>query len=171
MDKEIFERRPGLRGVVKMERSLIIIKPDAVNRSIIGEIIHRFERRGLKLVAIKMDHLSNEILDEHYSHLKDKPFFPRIRKFMKSAPSILMVIEGNNVVEIIRKMAGVTHGGEANPGTIRGDYSLSIQNNIVHASDSVEAAEKEIKRFFKKEEIFSYEKIDSSMIYSDDEIE
>jgi nucleoside-diphosphate kinase len=154
-----------------MEQTLIIIKPDAVNRSIIGEILHRFERKGLKLIGMKMEHLKEKVLDEHYSHLCDKPFFPRIRDFMRCAPAVLLVIEGNNAVDVIRKMAGVTHGGEADPGTIRGDYSLSIQNNVIHASDSVESAKEEVKRFFKEEEIFSYEKIDSSMIYSDDELQ
>jgi len=152
-----------------MEQTFIIIKPDAVNRSIVGDILSRFERRGLKIVAMKMEHLSEKILDEHYSHLKNKPFFPRIRSFMRCAPSVLLVIEGNNAVEVVRKMAGVTHGGEAMPGTIRGDLSLSIQNNVVHASDSVDNAKAEVKRFFSDKEIHHYEKIDSTMIYSDDE--
>jgi nucleoside-diphosphate kinase len=153
-----------------MEQTLIIIKPDAVNRSIVGDIVSRFERKGLKVVAMKMEHLSEDVLDEHYSHMKDKPFYPRISAFMRAAPSVLLVIEGNNAVEVVRKMAGVTHGGEADPGTIRGDYSLSIQNNVVHASDSVENAKTEVKRFFDTKELHSYEKIDSSMIYSEDEI-
>ena len=153
-----------------MEQTFIIIKPDAVNRSIVGDIVSRFERKGLKIVGMKMEHLSEDILDEHYSHLKDKPFFPRIRDFMRAAPSVLLVIEGNNAVDVVRKMAGVTHGGEAEPGTIRGDFSLSIQNNVVHASDSVENGKAEIKRFFDAKEIHSYEKIDSTMIYSSDEM-
>ena len=152
-----------------MEKTLIIMKPDAVNRSIIGDITSRFERKGLKIVGLKMEHLSEEVLEEHYNHLKGKPFFPRIQKFMRSAPSVIMVIEGNNAVNVVRRMAGVTHGGEAEPGTIRGDFSLSIQNNVVHASDSVSAAEQEVKRFFKPSELHSYEKIDSTMIYSEDE--
>lgn len=158
------------KEVIRMERTLVIIKPDAVNRSVVGEIIHRFERRGLKIIGMKMEHLSEDVLEEHYSHLKDKPFFPRIKTFMRAAPSVLMVIEGNNAVAVVRKMAGVTHGAEAEPGTIRGDYSLSIQNNVVHASENLKEAEKELKRFFGSDEMFSYEKIDSGMIYSEDEM-
>ncbi len=152
-----------------MEQTLIIMKPDAVNRSIVGEIMNRFERKGLKIVGMKMEHLSDELIEEHYSHLTDKPFFPRIKQFMQTTPSILLVLEGKDVVEVVRKMAGVTYGIEALPGTIRGDYSMSIQNTIIHASDSKETAEKEVKRFFKKNEMFSYEKIDLEMIYAEDE--
>jgi nucleoside-diphosphate kinase len=154
-----------------MERTLIIIKPDAINRGLIGEVVHRFERKGLKIVGMKMVHLSEKILEEHYSHLASKPFFSSIKKFMRSAPSILMVLEGRKVVDVVRKMAGVTEGTEALPGTIRGDFSLSLQNTIIHASDSVETAKKEIKRFFADSELFEYEKIDSEMIYSDTEKE
>lgn len=152
------------------EQTLIIIKPDALNRTVVGEIIHRFERKGLKIVGMKMTHLTEDVLEEHYSHLKDKPFYPILMKFMQAAPSLLMILEGNNVVEVVRKMAGPTHGAEADAGTIRGDYSLSNQNNVVHASDSVENAEKEIKRFFKPEEIFDYKRIDTEMIYSEQEL-
>ncbi len=154
-----------------MQQTLVIIKPDGVNRGIIGEIIHRFERKGLKIVGIKMEHLSDTKLDIHYEHHKGKPFFERLKKYMKSAPTILMILEGNNVVEVVRHMAGPTRGYEALPGTIRGDYSLSQSNNIVHASDSVESAEAEIKRFFKPDEIFSYKKIDWEMIYAEEERE
>ncbi|MCL5795267.1 MAG: nucleoside-diphosphate kinase [Patescibacteria group bacterium] len=154
-----------------MQQTLVIIKPDGVNRGIIGEIIHRFERKGLKIVGMKMEHLSDTKLDIHYEHHKGKPFFERLKKYMKSAPTILLVLEGNNVVEVVRHMAGPTRGYEALPGTIRGDYSLSQSNNIVHASDSVESAEKEIKRFFKSDELFSYKKIDWEMIYAEEERE
>ena len=152
-----------------MEQTLVIIKPDAVNRSLVGEILHRFERKGLKIVTMKMEFLKDETLEEHYSHLKDKPFFKGIVKFMKSTPTILMVLEGSNCVEVVRKLAGPTYGVEAPAGTIRGDYSLSMQNTIIHASDSKENAEEEINRFFKKEEIHSYDKIDFEMIYAEDE--
>ena len=151
------------------ERTMIIFKPDAVNRTITGEIIHRFERKGLKIVGMKMAHLSEDLLNEHYSHLRDKPFFPKLVKFMRTCPSLLMVLEGNNAVNIVRMMAGETHGGKALPGTIRGDYSLSTQCNAVHASESVEAAENEIKRFFSDDEIFEYNRIDTEMIYAEDE--
>ena len=118
-----------------------------------------------------MDHLSNEILDMHYEHHKDKPFFEKLKNFMRSAPSLLIVLEGNNAIEIVRKMAGPTRGYEADPGTIRGDYSMSQQHNIIHASDSDESAEKEIKRFFSEKEIFPYKRVDWEMIYAVDERE
>lgn len=152
-----------------MEKTLVIMKPDAVNRGIVGEVLHRFERKGLKIVGMKMTHLKDEILDVHYAHHKDKPFFERIKNFMKSAPSLLIVLEGNDAIEVVRKMAGPTKGSEALPGTIRGDYSMSTQNNIVHASDSKKTAEEEIWRFFNEDEIFPYQRIDWEMVYSVDE--
>ncbi|VVC00558.1 Nucleoside diphosphate kinase [uncultured archaeon] len=154
-------------GIV--EKTLVILKPDAINRALVGEVIHRFEDKGLKIVAMKMEHLSEKVLDEHYSHLASKPFFPEIKKFMRRSPSILLVLEGRKVVDVVRKMAGVTEGIDAAPGTIRGDYSLSIQNTIIHASDSAEASQKEIKRFFRESEIFGWSRIDTEMIYSSSE--
>ena len=151
------------------ERTLIIIKPDGVNRCMVGEIVHRFERKGLKIVGMKMSHLDEDVLGEHYAHHKGKPFYKGLIKFMMHTPSLLMVLEGNHVVDIVRKMSGETHGAKALPGTIRGDYSLSNQANIVHASDSVETAKKEIKRFFRDNEIFDYGRIDTEMIYGEDE--
>lgn len=153
------------------EKTLVIIKPDALNRSLVGEIIHRFERKGLKIVGIKMTQLNDEILKEHYGHLADKPFFPRIAKFMKSWPVIVAVIEGLEAVESVRLITGETMGRKADAGTIRGDFSMSIQANIVHASDSVENANKEIKRFFKDEELYSWERIDLEVVYAEDERE
>ena len=152
-----------------MERTLLIFKPDALNRALVGEILHRFERKGLKIVGMKMMYLDDDLLDEHYSHLKDKPFFPRIKKFMKSAPSILCVLEGNNVITVVRNLVGVTRGYEASSGTIRGDYSLSGQCNVVHASDSIVASDIEIARFFKDNELFNYEKVDLNFVYAEDE--
>lgn len=154
---------------MKIERTLVIIKPDAVNRYLIGEIISRFERKGLKIVAIKMSHLKDDILKEHYSHLKDKPFFEGIKKFMSHSPSVLLVLEGLDAVNVVRKLAGETHGAKAMPGTIRGDLSISTQSNVIHASDSYETAKIEIKRFFNDNEIYDYEKIDSEILYAEDE--
>lgn len=156
---------------LKMERTLIIIKPDAMNRTIVGEIIHRFERKGLKIIGMKMAHLTEKQLHEHYAHLKGKPFFPMLVEFMQETPTILMVLEGVGVVEICRNLCGATHGAKALPGTIRGDYSVSTQSNVVHASESPKFAEEEIKRFFSKEELFTYEKIDSEILYSESELE
>jgi nucleoside-diphosphate kinase len=149
------------------EKSLIIIKPDAVQRNLVGEIIARFERKGLKIIGMKMMSLENTALEEHYAHIKDKPFFPGIRDFMKSCPVIVMAVEGINAISAIRLIVGPTKAWEANAGTIRGDFSLSTQSNIVHASDSVEGGEIEVKRFFVKEELFEYKKIDTDFIYAE----
>lgn len=147
------------------ERTLVILKPDALQRNILGEIISRFEKKGLKIVGLKMANLSDKLLDEHYAHHKDKPFFQELKEFMKSSPVILMVLEGLEAIKVVRKMAGLTKGTEAEMGTIRGDFALGTTKNIVHASDSKETAEKEIKRFFDKNEIFDYQKITDKFIY------
>jgi nucleoside-diphosphate kinase len=148
---------------------MVIVKPDAVNRALIGDVISRFEKKGLKVVGLKMEHLSEEILKAHYAHHAKKPFFEGLKKFMQKAPAVLMVLEGNEAVEVVRHMAGETAATKALPGTIRGDLALSMQSNIVHASDSAETAKEEIKRFFKKEELHSYTKIDSDVLYAEDE--
>lgn len=152
----------------KEERTLIIIKPDGLQRSLVGEITRRFERKGLKIVGIKMMKLGDAIIEEHYAHHKEKPFFPTIKNFMKSAPVIIMALSGINAISAVRLIVGPTRGHEADAGSIRGDFSISGQSNIVHASDSKESAEKEIKRFFKDEEIFEYKKQDFDYIYSDE---
>ncbi len=153
-----------------LERTLVIIKPDAVNRGLIGEIIHRFERKGLKIIGLKMVHLKDKELEEHYAHHRGKPFFKHLVEFMKLSPTVLMVLEGNEAISVVRKMAGPTFGVEAPPGTIRGDFSMSISHNIVHASDSPQTAKEEIKRFFKKSELFPYERIDWSILYSEEDL-
>lgn len=149
------------------EKSLIIIKPDAVQRNLIGEIISRIERKGLKIIGMKMININDALLDEHYSHIKDKPFFPGIRDFMKSCPVIVMAVDGINTVSALRLLVGPTKAWEANAGTIRGDYSLSTQSNIVHASDSIENGEIEVTRFFDLSELFNYKKIDTDFIYAE----
>ncbi len=149
------------------EKSLIIIKPDAMQRNLIGEIISRVERKGLKIIGTKMMSVEDAVLEEHYGHIKDKPFFPGIRDFMKSCPVIVLAIEGINAVSALRLLVGPTKAWEANAGTIRGDFSLSTQSNLVHASDSIENGEIEVKRFFAPEEIFKYEKIDTDFIYAE----
>lgn len=149
------------------EKSLIIIKPDAVQRNLVGEVISRLEKKGLKIVGMKMMSIEDALLEEHYAHIKDKPFFPGIRDFMKACPVIVMVVEGINAVSALRLIVGPTKAWEANAGTIRGDFSLSTQSNIVHASDSIEAGVIEVKRFFANEEIFEYKKIDTDFIYAE----
>lgn len=153
------------------ERTLVIIKPDALQRNLLGEIIRRFERKGLKIAGLKMMQLGDVLLDEHYSHHKDKAFFAGLKNFMKSAPVTVIVLEGLESVKTVRFICGPTLGREADAGTIRGDFSMSQQLNIVHASDSVESAEKEIYRFFNNDELFDYPKIDFDFLYSEDEKE
>jgi len=152
-----------------IEKTLIIVKPDAINRALLGEIIHRFERKGLKIVAMKMIHLKDSLLEEHYAHIKDKPFFAGVRKFMQASPTVVMILEGFEAVEVVRLMCGPTKASIASAGTIRGDYALSVQSNVVHASDSKEAAVQEIKRFFKSDEILKYDKIDFEILLAPDE--
>lgn len=150
------------------ERSLIIIKPDAIQRSLVGNIITRFENKGLKIIGMKMMHLSDVLVEDHYSHVKDKPFFPRIKRFMTSSPVIVMAVAGIKAIDSIRIIVGTTKSYEAAAGTLRGDLALSMQSNVVHASDSVENAKIEINRFFEESEIVDYDKIDTQYIFSDD---
>jgi nucleoside-diphosphate kinase len=152
---------------MKYEKSLVIIKPDAIQRNLVGDVIGRLEKKGLKIVGLKMMSIEDALLEEHYAHIKDRPFFPGIRDFMKSCPVIVVAIEGINVVSALRLIVGPTKAWEADAGTIRGDFSLSTQSNIVHASDSVEAGEIEVKRFFNSEEIFEYKKIDTDFVYAE----
>ena len=151
------------------EKTLVLIKPDAIQRGLIGEIIGRFERKGLKLVGIKMMTASDELLSEHYSHLTDKPFFPSLAKFMKSSPIIAMVWEGLEVVDAVRLLCGITKARSAEAGSIRGDLAMSVSCNVVHASDSVENAKKEVERFFKEEELHNYAKSEYEHVYAEDE--
>jgi len=153
-----------------MERTLILIKPDALQRGLIGEITSRFEKKGLKLTAMKMMNLKGDVIEEHYSHLVDKPFFPRIKEFMQSSPAIAQCWEGVEVVEAVRIIAGITKSRAADAGTIRGDLGMSFQCNVVHASDSVENAELEVKRFFNEDELFEYKKNSMTDIYAEDEL-
>ena len=152
-----------------MEKSLIILKPDCLQRNLLGEIIKRFENKGLKIAGLKMGIISDEQINEHYSHHKDKPFFSSLKGFMQSAPVIFIAIEGYDAIDAVRVIVGPTVGRNADAGSIRGDFSMSHSNNIVHASDSAEAAEAEIKRFFNAGEIFNYEKDDWKWVYADDE--
>ncbi len=153
-----------------MQKTVVLLKPDALQRGLVGEIINRFERKGLKLIALKMMSASEAILEEHYAHHKDKPFFAGLKKFMMSAPLVCMVWEGIDAVTVVRKMAGATNGRNADLGSIRADYSMSTSNNIVHVSDSEEAAKEEIVRFFGDEEIFDWNRQIAPYIYSEDEL-
>ena len=152
-----------------MEKTLVILKPCTVQRVLIGEIVTRFEKKGLRLAGMKMVWLTDEILSEHYAHLKEKPFFQRIKDAMSVCPVIVCCWEGVDAIHVVRTLAGTTNGRNAAPGTIRGDYSMSVQENIVHASDSPETAEIELKRFFKDDEIFDYELKNLLSLYANDE--
>ncbi|MBP9716687.1 MAG: nucleoside-diphosphate kinase [Candidatus Levybacteria bacterium] len=152
-----------------MEQSVVIVKPDGVQRGLIGEVIHRFERKGLKLVGIKMISLQDSLLEEWYVHHKDKPFFPGLRDYMKSYPVVAMLWEGYEAIETIRKMTGVTKSRAAEPGTIRGDFGMSQQYNLIHASENKEAADKEKGLMFKPDEIFDWVKTEHGHIYLPDE--
>ena len=153
-----------------MERTLVLIKPDAIQRGLSGRILSRFEDKGLKIVGIKFMNLSDEVLGEHYSHIANKPFYGGVKSFMQSAPVIALCLEGLDCVETVLNMCGVTKARAAAPGTIRGDWAMSMQANLVHRSDTVEAAEAEIIRFFKPEELFEYSSTSMAMIYSEDEL-
>ena len=152
-----------------MERTVVLVKPDGVQRGLIGEIIHRFERKGLRLAAAKMIALDDALLDEWYAHHKDKPFFGGLKSYMKSYPVVAMLWEGVDAVETVRKMTGVTKARAAEPGTIRGDFAMSQQYNLIHASENSEIAEREEKLMFDPSEIFAWEKKDYEHIYIDDE--
>lgn len=147
-----------------METTLVLLKPDSVQRGLIGQIVSRFENKGLKIVWMKMMQLSEEIVTEHYDFLADKPFFPGIKAYMTWSPVVAMAISGTNVIKTVRNLTGATNPSEALPGSIRGDFALTIDANIIHASDSEETAKIELNRFFKQEEITSYTKISDKTV-------
>jgi len=147
-----------------METTLVLLKPDCVQRNLTGEVIGRFESKGLTILGMKMLQLDDALINEHYGFLADKPFFPAIVSYMKSSPIVAMAISGANVVKTIRTMSGATNPVDALPGTVRGDFALSIDGNIMHASDSLETAKEELERFFKSEEIFNYERLDNKVL-------
>ena len=152
-----------------LQRSVILVKPDGIQRGLIGEIVRRFEKKGLKLVGIKMMRLDDKILEDWYTHHKDKPFFGNLRNYMQSTPVIAMLWEGVEAINTVRKLCGITLGREAEGGSIRGDFAMSQQMNLIHASDSAETAEKEEKLIFDSKEVFTYDKGEYLYVYSDEE--
>jgi nucleoside-diphosphate kinase len=148
-----------------MERTLIILKPDALQRGLAGEIIKRLESKGLKLIGAKMMRLDSALLQAHYAHLIDKPFYAGIEEFMQSSPVVVMAWEGFECVNSVRVIVGATNPRQADAGTIRGDLAIGQGRNLIHASDSKESGEKEINRFFNKDEIFEYDKSEYLHIY------
>ncbi|XP_024127111.1 nucleoside diphosphate kinase, mitochondrial [Oryzias melastigma] len=144
------------------ERTLIAVKPDGVQRRLVGQIIQRFEQRGFKLVGLKMVQASHDILSEHYGDLRTKPFFHSLLTYMSSGPVVVMVWEGHDVVQGSRKMVGQTNPAEAPPGTIRGDFSVHVSRNVVHASDSQEGAQKEIQLWFQAKDLLDWDCCDQT---------
>ncbi|XP_061519838.1 nucleoside diphosphate kinase B-like [Phycodurus eques] len=151
--------------MAEKERTFIAIKPDGVQRGIIGEVIRRFERKGFKPVAMKMLQPSEDLLMQHYVDLKDRPFFPHLVNYMSSGPVVAMVWEGKGAVKTGRVMLGETNPADSKPGTIRGDLCIDVSKNIIHGSDSVESAIREIALWFKPEELTSYTSCASSWLY------
>lgn len=140
-----------------IERTLILIKPDAVKRRLAGRILTRFEERGLRLVGLKLIQVTAELSQKHYAEHVKKPFYPLLEEFITSGPVVALVAEGPGAIAVVRAMMGPTNGRDAAPGTIRGDYGLSRQMNLVHGSDSLEAAKKEIALYFRPEELLDYQ--------------
>lgn len=153
-----------------MEQTLIIFKPSSIARGYVGNILARFEQKGLIITGMKMMQLNEAILREHYAHLVDRPFFPSIVESMTATPVIVMALKGVDAIKVVRLMVGATNGREALPGTIRGDFSSSGQENLVHASSSSEDAEAEIKRFFKPEELIDWTPKGIRSVYSPSEM-
>ncbi len=152
-----------------MEQSVVLVKPDGIQRGLVGQIMSRFERKGLKLFGLKMVSLSDPILDKWYAHHKDKPFFADLKSFMKSSPVVAMLWEGVECVDAVRKIVGITKSRAAEAGSIRGDYGMSQQYNLIHASDSVENAKRERDLIFSQNEIFKYDKSEYLYVYSEEE--
>ena len=148
-----------------MDRTFVMVKPDGVQRGLVGEIVSRLEAKGLKLVAARFEKLPEARVTEQYKEHLSKPFFPSLKTYIMGGPCFLMVWEGRNVVAIVRKVIGATNPQEAAPGTIRGDFGIDIGRNVIHASDSPESAAREIGIHFKPAEVFAYTRIDESVLY------
>ncbi len=153
-----------------LEKSLILLKPDAVQRRLCGEIITRLENKGLKLIAMKMLQVTKELAAQHYEEHVEKPFYPLLEEFITSGPVIAIVVEGPEAVGVVRGMMGKTNGRESAPGTIRGDFGLSRQVNLIHGSDGLEAAQREIGIYFQPEEVLSYKSSLDEWVCASDEL-
>ena len=148
-----------------METTLIILKPDAVQRGLMGRIVTRFEDKGLQIVGCKLMKISQELAAKHYEAHKSKGFYPGLVKFMTSSPVLVLAVQGMGAIGICRKMMGATFGSKAEPGTIRGDFGVSNSFNLIHGSDSPEAAEREISLFFRSDEVLSFARASESWVY------
>ncbi len=148
-----------------MEKTFLMVKPDGVQRNLVGSIVQRFEEKGFTLVGSKLMQISNDLAETHYGEHKERPFFGELVEFITSGPVFAMVWEGEDVIKTARTMMGATNPQEASPGTIRGDHGITVGKNIIHGSDSTESAEREINLFFSEEELVSYTKQDDTWIY------
>jgi len=147
------------------ERTFIMVKPDGVQRGLVGDIISRFEKKGFKLVGLKMAQPGKELFERHYADLSSKPFFPGLVSYASSGPVVAMVWEGNNVVKTGRKMLGATRPDDSEPGTIRGDYAIDVGRNVIHGSDSVDSANKEIELWFGHDHLINWKSHSESWVY------
>ncbi|MBR4447106.1 nucleoside-diphosphate kinase [Methanobrevibacter sp.] len=148
-----------------IQKSFVMMKPDAVQRRLMGKILSRFEEKGLQIVACKLIHIDEDLAKTHYGEHAEKPFFPSLVEYITSSPSLAMVIQGEEAITTIRKIVGATNPLEADLGTIRGDFGMNTGRNIIHASDAPESAEREISLFFNEDEICDYQIVDNDLIY------
>jgi len=148
-----------------VERTLIILKPDTVQRGLVGEVTKRFENKGLKLVGMKLMQISKELAEKHYAVHADKPFYPGLIRYITSGPVVVLALEGKGAIAISRKMMGKTFGFDAEPGTIRGDFGVSKTFNLIHGSDAPETAAHELALYFKKDELLSYDRAVAGWLY------
>ena len=147
-----------------MEKTLILLKPDCVQRRLVGNVLHRFEQKGLRLAGLKLVQVGRSLAEQHYAVHKGKPFYESLLKFILSGPTVAVVLEGREAVAVARNLIGATDGAKAAPGTIRGDFALSVQNNLIHGSDSPDNAAAEVALWFKPDELVSYQPVDSAWI-------
>jgi nucleoside-diphosphate kinase len=147
-----------------MQRTLILLKPDCVQRRLVGTVLQRFEQKGLRIAALKLVHPSRTLAEQHYAVHKGKPFYDSLLAFLTSGPTLALVLEGREAVTVARNLIGATDGVKAPPGTIRGDFALSVQNNLIHGSDSPENAAAEVALWFKPDELVNYQPVDNPWI-------
>ena len=144
-----------------MEKTLVLLKPDCVQRRLVGTLVQRFEKKGLRLAALKLVQPTRQLAEQHYAVHKGKPFYESLLTFLTSGPTVAIVLEGREAVQVVRDMMGKTDGAKSPPGTIRGDYGISVQNNLIHGSDSADNAKVEMALWFKPDEIVSYQSVDN----------
>ena len=147
-----------------MQRTLVLLKPDCVQRRLVGTLLHRFEQKGLRLVGLKLVQVGRDLAEKHYAVHKGKPFYDSLLTFLTAGPTVAVVLEGREAVQVVRDMMGKTDGAKSPPGTIRGDFGISVQNNLIHGSDSPDNANLEIGLWFKAEELVAYQPVDSAWV-------